>query len=455
MTLKHGIIGRGREQMKGRSLKAKLRTGAVCFAVCVSCPAWGQITQSLGYTYTASALDTSLSLDHSLQGMELRVLDFSFNQSTSYSLDTGLLGSYQGGLDINDDENFFGNVSGVYGADTRSIGAFVDNRFARDRFEVGLSASGNLEWGKSTFGDEGLLDPDFDILEFTDEELDAVVWVRSHFLESAYSLNVNQFSIGRLKIRPRSDGTVGHSDFGGFAYSIAGATGFSIAPKEEDDDEFNFFLEESNLSAEVPGGDYGAGDGELVIAAGHDSDGLTKLAALIFKRLEPSDKVEFSIDATGSLKHDSENSVAFDAASFRLGAGFRPNENWTIDNAFLVSVTEDFIPLYSLDSSLDFQRFQSFSPYVRFTASYSEGEGEFSLPVGFSSTVYDKLQFAAELSPAYSTADQSYDVDATGSITLLGPSFAKEGPESEFSIATSASLLTNELSVSLSGRVNF
>ena len=454
MTLKHGITDRGREQMKGRSLKAKLRTSAVCFAVCVSCPAWGQITQSLGYTYSASDFDTSLSVDHSLQGIELSVLDFSFNQSTSYSLDTGLLGSYQGGLDINDEENFFGNLSGVYGADSRSIGAFADNRFASDRFEVGLSASGNLEWGKSTFGDQGFLDPEFDFFEFTDEELDAVVWVRSHFLESAYSLDVNQFSIGRLKVRPQSDGTVGHSDFGGFTYSIAGATGFSIAPKEEDD-EFNFFFEESNLSAEVPGGNYGAGDGELVIAAGHDSDGLTKLAALIFKRLEPSDKVEFSIDATGSLKHDSENSVAFDAASFRLGAGFRPNENWTIENAFMVSVIEDFIPLYSFDSSLDFQRFRSFSPYVRFTASYSQGEGEFSLPVGFSSTIYDKLLFEAELSPAYSTFDQSYDIDATGSLTLLGPSFGNEGPESEFAISTSASLLTNELSVSLSGRVNF
>ena len=454
MALTHGNIGSGRQQRKGRSLKARLRAGAVCFAVCVSCPAQAQITQSLGYTVDASAQDTLLAVDHSLTGIELRVLDFSLTQSTSYNLDTGLLGDYQGGVDINDEENFFGNLSGVYGADTRSIGAFADNRFARDRFEVGLSASGNLEWTKSTFGDEGLLDPDFDFLEFTDEELDAVVWVRSHFLESALTVDVNQFSINRLKIRPQLDGALGHSSFGGLIYSIAGATGFSIAPKE-DDDGLSFFFEESNLSAEVPGGSYGAGDGELVIAAGHDSDGLTKLAAVIFKGWNPSDKAQFSIDANASLKHDSENGIGFDAASFQLGAGFQLHEFWSIDNALIVSVSEDFIPTYTFDTSLDFQRFDNFSPYIRLSASYSEGEADFALPFGFSATVYDKLLFDVGLSPTYFMVDQSYDLEAASSVTLLGPSFGKNGPESEFSVGTNASLLTGELSVSLSGRVNF
>ena len=191
MAPKHGIISYGRKRNTGRALKAKLRTAAVLLAVYGAvygaAPAQAQIAQSLSYNYSADDFSTSLGVDHSLSGMELRILDFSFNQSTSYDLDTGRLGDYQAGLDVNDEENFFGNVSGVLGAEARSVGAFADNRFARDRFEIGLSASGNLEWNKSTFGDEGLLDPDFDIFEFTDEELDAAVWVRSHFLESAYS----------------------------------------------------------------------------------------------------------------------------------------------------------------------------------------------------------------------------------------------------------------------------
>lgn len=431
-----------------------LRTGSVLLALSAACSAHGQISQSLSYTYNASAFDNSINVDHSLSGLELRVLDFSLNQSTSYSLDTGLLGDYQAGLDVNDDQNFFGNVSGTIGAENRSIGAFADNRFAREKFEVGLSANGNVEWTQSTFGDEGFLDPDFDFFDYTEEELDAVVWVRSHFLEAAYALEVNQFSIGRLKVRPRSDGTVGHSDFGGLTYSIAGATGFSIAPKDEDD-EFNFFFEESNLSADVPGGGYGAGDGELVIAAGYDSDGLAQLAALIFKRWEPTDQVEFSFDATGSLKYTSEENVSFDSGTVRLGAGFRPGENWTIDNSLTVSVREDLVPSYSFDASLDYSGFLNFSPFVRFSAFYSDGAGDFSLPVGFNATVYDKLLFTADLSPSYSTLDQSYDVDASGSITLLGPAFFEDGLESEFSVSANASLLTGERSMSLSGRVNF
>jgi hypothetical protein len=458
MAPKHGIISYGRKRNTGRALKAKLRTAAVLLAVYGAvygaAPAQAQIAQSLSYNYSADAFSTSLGIDHSLSGMELRILDFSFNQSTSYDLDTGRLGDYQAGLDINDEENFFGNVSGVLGAEARSVGAFVDNRFARDRFEIGLSASGNLEWNKSTFGDEGLLDPDFDIFEFTDEELDAAVWVRSHFLESAYSAKVNQFSIGRLKVRPVSDGTIGHSDFGGLTYSIAGATGFSIAPKDGDD-EFSFFFEESNLTADVPGGNYGAGDGEVVFAAGHDSDGLTKLAALIFKSFEPSDKVEFTFDATGSLQYRQDQGFGIDSGTVQLGSRFRPTEDISIDAALSAGISEDFIPTYSFEASLDYSRFLSFTPYARFSAFYSDGTGDFSWPIGFDATLYDKLLLSAEILPTYSTFDQSYGVDLSGRLTMIGPSFFDEGLESEFSISANASMITGEHSVTLDGTFNF
>ena len=454
MSSKHAKFTREQAPLVGSSLRAWLCCCSAFVILGVSPQAQGQLSQSLSYNFSASTFDSSLNVDHGLRGIELGVLDFSLSQSTSYSLDTGLLGDYQVGVDVNDEENFFGNFSGTLGSDLRSIGGFADNRFARDNFSVGVSASGSLEYTKSTVFDEGLLDPDFDFFDFTDEELEAIVWVPSHFAEGAATLEVNRFSIGRLKVRLKADGTIGHSDFGGLTYSLAAATGFSIGSKDGDD-EFDFFFEESNLSANVPGGGYGAGDGELVLAAGYDSDGVAKLAAIIFKGWSPTDKFDLSFDAEGGVQYLSEEGVAFDEGSVRLGAGFRPAENWNIDTSLTVGASEELIPSYSFHASLDYSKFLSFSPFVRFSAFYSEGQGDYSLPVGVNATVYDKLLLSAEVTPSYATFDESFEVRASGNVTLLGPPLLKDGASSEFSLSASAALYSQERSVSVNGRFSF
>ena len=150
MSSKHAKFRREQAPLVGSGFKAWLCCCSAFVILGISPEAQGQISQSLSYDFSASTFDSSLNVDHGLRGIELGVLDFSLSQSASYSLNTGLLGDYQVGVDVNDEENFFGNFSGTLGSDVRSIGGFADNRFARDHFSVGVSASGSLEYTKST-----------------------------------------------------------------------------------------------------------------------------------------------------------------------------------------------------------------------------------------------------------------------------------------------------------------
>ena len=116
--------------------------------------AQAQISQSLNYSFSASEYDQSLSLDHSVNGIHVGILDFGFSQSTGYSLNTNSLNDYNAGIDINDDQNFFGNINGSLSDSYRTLGGFADNQFETEWFSVAISASGDLEWSESTFEDE-------------------------------------------------------------------------------------------------------------------------------------------------------------------------------------------------------------------------------------------------------------------------------------------------------------
>lgn len=70
-------------------------------------------------------------------------------------------------------------------------------------------------------------------------------------------------------------------------------------------------------------------------------------------------------------------------------------------------------------------------------------------------TVYDKLLLSAEVTPSYATFDESFEVRASGNVTLLGPPLLKDGASSEFSLSASAALYSQERSVSVNGRFSF
>ena len=413
-----------------------------------------QISQSLGYGYSASGFRHSLSVDHSVSGIEVGILDLGFNHSTGYNLTAGSLNDYDASLDINDDENFFGSLTGVYGETFRSVGGFADNQFETDWLSVALSGSASLEWSQSTFEDQGWEDPDFEPYDYTEEELAAIVWAQSYFADASIQIDGNRFSIGRVKVRPSTEGRLDRSDYNGTSYEGSVGVGFALAPPTEDD-EFDFFFEESNLSADVIGGSYGGGDGELVLAAGYDSEGLGRIAALIFKGFSLNDDVDLGFDATGSVQFDNEGSFAFYGSALQITGDFRLTEDIGISSSATIDIDENLNPSYSFSTSLDLNDFRNFSPSIRFSSNYSNGSGGFSIPFGVSTSLSEFLSVSVDVSPSYSTYDKSTDVELSGSVSLQGPSITENGGSTSFSISGSAGVFSGERSVSLSGSMNF
>ena len=211
--------------------------------------AQAQINQALGYEFSQNGFEQIIAATHEVSGASLGAIDFAVSQFLRYNLTENGFEGYEANVDLNDDKNLFANLFGTYETDTRGLGGFVENRFAQNSFSVGVSANGNVDWVRSTFGDEGFLDPDFDFTLFTEEELNAVVWVRSHFVEGRLDIEVDPVAVGPLRFRPGLEAGISHSDFLGFGYQGAAAVGLSLVPNEEADGEF-FFEENECIHTE-------------------------------------------------------------------------------------------------------------------------------------------------------------------------------------------------------------
>lgn len=444
-----------RNRQRRCSFGPRFLLGCSALALMSSAPlAQAQISQSLNYSFSASEYDQSLSLDHSVNGIHVGILDFGFSQSTGYSLNTNSLNDYNAGIDINDDQNFFGNINGSLSDSYRTLGGFTDNQFETEWFSVAISASGDLEWSESTFEDEGYLDEDFDPSEYSEEELTAIVWSRSQMFNTNYTLEAGQYTLGRLKVRPLSQGAVSYADFNGTTYEVSGAVGLSLAPAEEDEFE-DFFFEESNLSISVPGGAYGGGDGEVVIGVGYGSEGFAQIAALVFKRFDIGNRVSISFDALGSAAYEAEMPFAFDFGSFRVGADFQATDDLSLRASASIEVQDDLSQSYYATSGLSYNGFSNFSPSIRLSGNYRNGSGQISLPIGFSGSFSDNLRYSVDLSPSYSTEDQSMDVSVSGSLSLTGPAISEDGPTSNFSVSGDLDLISGSRSISVSGGLSF
>lgn len=454
MICQNVIIANIRRKTARRHSRALLLSCAAILAFGCAPVAGAQIDQSLNYDFSAFGPHYSLFLDHSLSSVEVGILDVNFSQSTGYDLTEGKLDDYNVSVDINDEENFFGSLSGVYGSSFRNVSGFADNRFEVSWASIGVSAGASVDWTESTFEDEGWEDPDFDPYDYTEEELSAIVWTQSYSTEGSFQVEGNRYSIGRLKVRPGTQGGVFYSDYSGLEYNGAVGVGLSLAAADEDD-EFDLFFEESNLTVNVPGGSYGGGDGELVLGAGYDSNGIGRIAALIFKGFSPSDRVDLSFDAVASAQFGVDQPFAFHSGALRVGADFHPHDRLSINNSAKVEFMEDFTASYYVDSSLGFKGFDVFSPSVRFSASYDYGALTLSLPVGIRAVFSDYLEFSADISPTYQSGDNSTDVTVSGGVTLTGPPLTAEAWDSSFSLSGSAGLFNGDRSVTLSGTVNF
>ena len=433
-----------------------LAIGTAMAAMMMGGSAQAQINQALGYEFSQNGFEQIIAATHEVSGASLGAIDFAVSQFLRYNLTENGFEGYEANVDLNDDKNLFANLFGTYETDTRGLGGFVENRFAQNGFSVGVSANGNVDWVRSTFGDEGFLDPDFDFTLFTEEELNAVVWVRSLFVEGRLDIEVDPVAAGPLRFRPGLEAGISHSDFLGFGYQGAAAVGLSLVPNEEADDEF--FFEESNLTFDHAGASFGALDGELVLGAGRDEDGLFKLAALVFKSFDPTDTLSFSLDALGSLDYTAEDGVRYADATLRLGAEFMPNDNWGIEASASVEHARDEVVTYSGDLSVDYTRFARFQPYVQLSGSYSSESQSLSLPVGFNGDIGDKLLVSLEVSPTYSRfaeEEAEYDLEANASLTLLAPPLLDDGLDSEFTITGSGTLVGGERSLSITGKAYF
>lgn len=437
----------------GRVRRWQVSASALALSMGLVAPASGQVSQSLGYDWNASSFETLLAARHTVQGMSAGPISVSFNQSASYSVDQARFREYSAGLDINDDQNFFASLTSTLAPERRGLGGFVDNRFERGAFTLGVSGNGSVDWNRSTFGDEGLFDPDFDFFEHTQEELDAIVWVRAHFAEGSFDLDVKQRKLGRVNLRPGAQARVSRSDFGGLSYSFGGALGLSLNSGE--DDEFAFFFEESNLTAEVLGGSFGAGDGELVLAGGYDGAGQSKFAALFFKRWNPTARMSYTFDANAAMVYRTDEGLSFADGSVRLGANLQLNQDFSLDGSGTVMFVPERSPNYSVSASANFTRFASFAPFIRLSGTYEDGWQSISVPVGFNGDAFGRLQYSGEISPSYSGFDGSTAVMGTAQVTLLGPPLRKDGQNSEFTVSGSADLRGEERSISVSGRFYF
>ena len=434
----------------------------------------------LQYTRVNTGGQYVLGTRNTLAGTLAKTLDFSLAHDISFNASERRFGVYEATLEFNDDQNLFGDAELSLGEDRRVVSGFVANSFDGQGFTIETDAIGEVEWSKTTFADANFFDPDFDFFDYTDEELDAVVWDRTHFVNASLDVDFDPTARGSLRVRPLLHSGVSHNDFSGFAFEAAGAVGLSRAPNQKDgteadegaglgsglDGDFDFdalsFTEASTLKLDHAGAGFTARDGEVVLAVGRDEAGLVKLAALIFKEFRPLPGTTFSVDVSGSLDQVAGEGLAYGDSQLQLTAQLDPTEDWSLAAEILATHSRNQSIEVSGEFSLDITRLERFQPYIGLEGSYTADNQSLEVPFGFDATLGTTVFLNAELNASYSRffgGEPDRDLQAKASATLLLPGRALTGDSSpaniELSVIGSRSLIDDAFSVTISGSTVF